>query len=539
MRKLLLIVTWVLAWSPLLAQQSIESALLKLDQTIKQAGLFDSLKEQHIQQIKTTLSATPQTARRFDLCLRLYEEYKSYRYDSAYSYALKLQDAASQLNDKALLQQAKLKICFSLLSAGLFKDASDSLNSIKPEFLPAALETEYFLLLGRFYYDMADYANDSYHTPGNVAEGSRYIDSALVRMPPGSVEYEYYNGLKNIRLGDKDHAQAIFRSLLARSGLTDHEIALTTSTLSDIYIQKQLNDTAILLLIDATIADLKSSTKETSAAYNLATLLYRKGKVKDASTCIQLAISDAAMYGARHRKVRITDILPLIESEKLLLVKKQEKTWITYAIIVTLLLIGVAFLTATVLRQVKKLKLAQQAITQAHIKELEINHRLIEANNNLQEANNIKEEYIGYFFSANSEFFDKIERFKKSLETKIRDRKFDEIKGLSNKIDLKAEKDYLLADFDRIFLKLFPHFKGEFNALFNAEDRIELKEGELMNTDLRIFALIRLGISDTDKIAHILQYSVNTINTYKTRIKNKSIVPNDEFERRIMQIQGG
>jgi hypothetical protein len=188
---------------------------------------------------------------------------------------------------------------------------------------------------------------------------------------------------------------------------------------------------------------------------------------------------------------------------------------------------------------VKKLKVAQQIITQAHVKEQAINHRLIEANNNLQEANNIKEEYIGYFFTANSEFFEKIEKFKRNLEAKIKDRKFDEIKGLASKIDLKAEKDYLLADFDRIFLKLFPHFKGEFNALFNHEDQIELKDGELMNTDLRIFALIRLGISDTEKIAHILQYSANTINTYKTRIRNKSIVPNEEFERRIMKIQGG
>ncbi|RYE47288.1 MAG: tetratricopeptide repeat protein, partial [Hyphomicrobiales bacterium] len=154
------------------------------------------------------------------------------------------------------------------------------------------------------------------------------------------------------------------------------------------------------------------------------------------------------------------------------------------------------------------------------------------------EANKIKEEYIGYFFNVNSEFFDKIERFKKSLEQKVNDRKLEEIKFLVNNINLRLEKEYLLQNFDRVFLKLFPNFVAEFNAFFSPENQIELKEGELLNTDLRIFALIRMGIHDNEKIARILQYSVHTINTYKTKIKNRSFVSNEEFEKKIMQIKG-
>jgi DNA-binding NarL/FixJ family response regulator len=138
---------------------------------------------------------------------------------------------------------------------------------------------------------------------------------------------------------------------------------------------------------------------------------------------------------------------------------------------------------------------------------------------------------------VNSDFFAKIERFKKSVDQKISDRKFDEIKFLVNNINLKQEKEELLKNFDKVFLKLFPDFVAEFNSLFKKEDQIKLKDNELLTTDLRIFALMRMGIHDNEKIAQILEYSVNTVYTYKTKIKNKSIVPNDEFEHRIMEIK--
>ena len=131
----------------------------------------------------------------------------------------------------------------------------------------------------------------------------------------------------------------------------------------------------------------------------------------------------------------------------------------------------------------------------------------------------------------------RIEKFKKTLEQKIAYRKMDEIISVVNNINLKKEKEELLRNFDRVFLKLFPNFVAEFNSFFSPEDRVVLKDNELLNTDLRIFALIRMGIHDNEKIAEILEYSVHTINTYKTKVKNKSIIPNEEFEGRIMKIR--
>lgn len=513
-----------------LSQPDLTPLLKDFEQTKEHATEYDRQKQTTIDGIKNKLKLTTDLPARFNLCLQLYEEYKSFNYDSSYIYAGKLREIATQLHDPARVLQAKLKGSFALLSAGLFKEAADSLNSITIQSIHDSLRTEYYLLMGRLYYDLSDFSNDNYHTAGYVEKGNRFLDSALQLLPTQSFQYSYFSGLKDIKSDNNESALANYRTLINRPGLSQHEIALTASTLSDIYIQTNELDTAIVLLIKAAIADIKSSTKETAAAFNLANLLYKKGDVKNASSCIQLAVSDATFYGARHRKVKVSDILPLIEGERLSLVENQKQTLTIYAVIVTLLLFGVVALIIIVLRQIKKLEAAKKIITEAHHKEQDINHRL-------SEANKIKEEYIGYFFNVNSEFFDKIERFKKSLEQKVSDRKLDEIRSLVNSINLRVEKEYLVQNFDRVFLKLFPNFVAEFNALFAEENQVELKEGELLNTDLRIFALIRMGIHDNEKIARVLQYSVNTINTYKTKIKNRSLISNEEFEKKIMEIK--
>jgi len=273
-----------------------------------------------------------------------------------------------------------------------------------------------------------------------------------------------------------------------------------------------------------------SCTKETTAMFILAELLFKKRDVKHASRYIEYAVADASFYGARLRKVQVSAILPIIEVEKINTVEAQKKLLFVYSAIATLLLLALIWLSVIIYRQYKKLQAAQQVITSAHALQQEINYKLME-------ANKIKEEYIGYCFQINSSYLDKIKKFKKLADQKLTDNKYAEVRYLVNNIDLKEERDELFRNFDRIFLKIFPNFVTVFNSFFKEEDRIRLKDNELLNTDLRIFALIRIGISDNVKIAQILEYSVNTIYTYKTKIKNKAIIPKEEFEERLMDIK--
>ncbi|HMH23422.1 MAG TPA: DUF6377 domain-containing protein [Puia sp.] len=540
MRKHILSGLFLLALSPVAwCQEKTAHLLNELNKAIEASPKYDAEKLKTIEALKRSFAEKKNDglSALFSGYQQLYEEYKVFNHDSAYDFAKRLQETAIQIGDPAMIVSARLKLGFSLLSAGMFKETLDSLNKIDITGVHDSLRAEYYSLTGRFYYDLGDFDNDRYNTPAYNDKGSRYMDSALGLYPAASFQYSYFRGLKEMKSGNLTMALADFKELMNRQDLTWHELAVTASTLSAIYIYNASTDTAIGLLVRAAIADIRSSTKETSAMFNLAQLLYKKGDVKNASSYIEVAIKDASFYGARQRKVQVSAILPLIEGEKVNRVEGQKKILTTYSVIATILLLIVIVLVIIVFRQVNKLKIAQTVITQAHIKEQAINQRLVETNYKLSEAHKIKEEYIGYFFNTNSEFFAKIEKFKKSLEQKLAYRKWEDIIGLVNSINLKKEKEELLQNFDKAFLKLFPDFIEGFNALFRKEDQVQLKDHEFLNTDLRIFALIRMGIHENEKIARILEYSVNTINTYKTKIKNKSIVPNEEFEQRIMEIK--
>jgi hypothetical protein len=533
MKRLLPGLLLLIAFAPNLYANT-DSLLNQLTRAIEKVPEYDAQKSKRIDQLRVSLypESTNDPVKLFSLYERLYEEYRIYHYDSAYRYAGKLQEMAYRLGDRHLITEARLQLCFILLSSGLFRETYDSLRvtNMTPE--PDSLKATYYMLMGRYYYDLANYDYDGAdHSVAYDEKANRYMDSALSYYPPGSFEYAYYSGLLEFKKNNSDKAARFLDSLLASGSLTDHQLALTASTLSGIHGQKGGSQQAIDLLLIAAIADIRSSTKETFAIFNLADLLYKQGDVRHASLCIETAVANAEFYGARQRKVQVSSILSLIEGERINAVETQRRQLFQYSAIVTLLLIALAILIVIIRRQMKKIQKAQQLLTEAHAAQRVINDKL-------EEANKIKDEYIGYFFSLDSEFFVKLERLKRTLDQKIADRKFEDIKFIVNNIQLKKEKEELLRSFDTVFLRIFPKFVARFNDLFNPEDQVKLKENELLNIDLRIFALIRMGITDNDKIAQILEYSVNTIYSYKTRIKNKAIVPNEEFEARIMEIKG-
>ncbi len=350
------------------SQDSIPILLTRLDHAIEASPRYDSAKLLEIARLKTPLAATagndlPALYAHYDaLC----EAYKVFNYDSAFTYARQLQATALRIGDPTRILSARLRLDFCLLSAGLFKETLDSLEKIHIHGPPDSLQADYYAMVGRYYYDLGDFDNDGYNTPDYIQKGNNYMDSALRLYPPGSFNYAYYTGLRQIKMGDRTHAQAVFCRLLSRPNLTLHQLAVTTSTLSDIYINNGQPDTAIVLLIRAAIADIQSSTKETAAIFNLAQLLYKKGDVRNASSYIEIAIRDAIFYGARQRKVQVSAILPLIEGEKISRVEEQKTIFVTWSIIATILLLAVIVLVIIVLRQVNRLQTAQRIITEAH-----------------------------------------------------------------------------------------------------------------------------------------------------------------------------
>jgi hypothetical protein len=308
-----------------------------------------------------------------------------------------------------------------------------------------------------------------------------------------------------------------------------HLRAMITCSLGQIYIGSNRQEDGINLLIQSAIADIKSSTKETVALFTLAEQLYKNGNIKDAYNFIQLAKADADYYGARQRKIQIGAILPLVAAEELNHSEKEKQTILMYLLAITGLASLVILFLVMIYKQLGKLKHKEKIIEDKNIQLKDINYKLVE-------DAHIKEEYIGQFFKIISGYILKLEKLKMSVDTKLSIKKYDDIRLIINNINIKKEREILYHSFDHIFLKIFPNFISVFNSLFEEKDQIWPQEHEVLNTDLRIFALIRMGINDNETIAKILEYSVNTIYVYKMRIKAKSINP-DQFEQRIMDIK--
>lgn len=467
---------------------------------------------------------------KFEVYDALYHEYKTFIYDSAFSYAQKLIQTSYQLQDKSKIGYAQVKLGFILISSGMFKETFDSLGVADVQYMTDSTKIQYYSLIARAYYDLGTYNNDNYYLTEYAKRANQYMDSAKSHCPPNAYDYLYLNGLQNLKNQNLKEAMSYLTQVLKQFPLTPQQRAVNCHNLSYIYNALGDTDKAIEYMVYASMADLQVATKETAAMYTLAKLLYEQGDVKNAYIFIEQAMDDALYYGARQRKVEIGSLLPVIAAQRLNSAETQRKLWITYASVVTCLSALVIVFVFVIIKQLKKLKAAEHRV-------MEANDSLQEINHTLREANAIKEEYIGYYFNINSEYIDKIEEFKRAVDHKLVNRKFDDIKYIVNNIDLKREREALFFSFDKVFLKLFPDFVPIFNSYFEEKDRITLKDNQLLNTELRIFALIRMGISDTEKIAKILNYSVNTIYAYKTRVKSKSVVPNEEFEQKIMEIK--
>jgi len=466
----------------------------------------------------------------YELYQNLQNEYFTFNYDSAMQFAIRMLNVAYQLKDKSKIAHSKVRISATLLASGIFNEAEDSLKSINVHGLNKEIKREYYYNCSRLYFDMADYYQQSYYVSHYVELGNQYLDSAIDNTEKGSQEYYSLSGLKELRSHQLTFALANYEALFSQYSLSGRQFAIDACTYSYVLERKGRKEESIRLLIDAAVEDIKLANKEHVALMKLAYILFEEGDIIRSSNYLKVALQDADEYGALQRKFQISQMQPIIEAAKLNLAEGQKTKIKSYAVLITTLFLVIAVILFVMIRQFKK-------IIEARNEANESNEALKSINNQLREVNLIKEEYIGYFFNVTTEYVDKLEEFKQSIENKLLSNKVNEIIQVIKKLNVKKERESMYSSFDATFLKIFPDFIDCFNQLLEQDSQIIIKEENSLNTDLRIFALIRLGISDNDKIAHILNYSVNTINTYKTRIKNKSIVPNDEFEKEIMKIQ--
>ena len=352
-----------------ISQSTKDQWLLQLKEELHQSSRYDAAKLVAIRQL---YQAHPgDSAALYAHYLALYNAYSVFHYDSAYNYAQKMKLTAEAERSRSRYAYAVIKQNQVLLSSGMFKEVFDSLKRIDASTLDGQQKAEYYALLSRSYFDLADYNNEKFYAKEYAEQGMRYLDSAISRYSSQSFESLYYAGLKEIRNGNIWGATTFFRQLANDTTLSLHQQAIVNSTFSDIFIRKSQTDSAIILFSKAAIADIRSSTKETSAIFHLANLLFKEGDVENASLFIQKATSDAQTYGARQRMVQLSSILPLIEAERLAVLEKEKRNILRYAAIITLVFVFLVILAIIIIRQVRKLKTQQKEI---NLKNASLNH---------------------------------------------------------------------------------------------------------------------------------------------------------------------
>lgn len=543
MKKLLFIIGYFILSMPLFANNDIDSLLKVLDSSVDNYQVFSNQKEEQLNKLKDLLKYANNDDQRYKICGQLYDDYKSYKSDSALTYAQKKLQIAEKMNNRWNLTDAKLNLASIMGTSGMYKESMDILETINIQDNPD-LKAYYFHVYRTVYGFMADYTVSTREKERYNKLVSNFRDSLLVVNPPNSETHIMVKTDQLIANKKSDEAIKILLSYYPTIKNDKHTRAIIAFCISVTYQKQQNRENEKKWLIISAINDIQSATKDYISLRSLAFLLYEEGDIDRAYKYIKRSLEDALFCNARLRTYEISQMLPIIDQAYQHQSQARQRQLIISLISISLLSVFLLIAVLSVYRQMRKLSVARKDLSQANKllndlnKELsETNKLLKHSNETLSEANLIKEEYIGRYMDQCSAYIDKLDDYRRLLNKTATAGKIDDlIQTIKSKQFIEDELKEFYTNFDSTFLQLFPTFVEEFSALLVDNEEIQLKSGELLNTELRIFALIRLGISDSVKISHFLRYSLSTIYNYRTKLRNKSAVPRDEFESYVMKI---
>lgn len=529
-----------------------DSILAVLNMELDRSDTYYAAKEKKIDNLSRQLSQHTDKEELLSVVNQLFDEYFTWQYDSAFVYVRLSEQLASELGNEPLRIKAKLNLIRCFISSGYYKEGFEVIDNINPETIPTELKGEYYKLAMEYYDALLIYYDNKYFTNIYRPKALEYFEKAKLYFKPGTPEYAELEAY-GYRLTDASVKEKIdkFHDILAYHTYPESKLASIYILMSEKYSEEDNNEKAIYYAALSAIYDIRTAIRQTTSKQILGNRLYEDGKVMSASKCIRSGLDDANFYNARQRMAQLNTILPIVEYEKVSLIEHQKDELRKYLTLMGLLVVTLAFAVFIIYKQIKKLRKARASIEQQYAKisdinrRLEItntklrntNHRLEVANMQLEESNEIKDVYIAQSLYGKSEYIDRVENLIKKVERKAATHQYDDLKTLYKDFNTKTERENMYSSFDHTFLMLFPNFIEAYNKLFNQQDRITIDEKGNLNTELRIYALIRLGITDNEKIARFLNLTIKTLYAYKSKIKAKTIVPKDEFEHHIISIK--
>lgn len=527
--------------------RDLDSMLVQFDKVLERRDTYFMAHEHAIDSAKAVLRLIPvsEYGRRAAALHDIFNLYRSYQGDSARVYADREAEAARASGDPETIVLAQEDRLYSKITGGIFSEGADIVRQTDLSKVSKETKGRFYFYCNRLYTDMSNYADGTFSDENSV-KARAYSDSVIALLPPTAYMSQYSQIFKTLENLTTDQKIEIYNGLLRRNDIDLAEKAMIVSILADLYTYKDDKETTAFYKAQSAIYDILSAKRETTSKNDLARIMFELGDLDRADRYIQAALEDADFFNARHRKIEIAKVFPLIQQARYMAVDNERSHLRIFTIILIIIGLVLAGLLFYILVQRRKLSesrrqvaLRNDELEKANGELEELNSSLKKAYDSLAESNRIKDEYIGFGFSVNSEYISKLEALYKLVKRKLKVRQYEDLDIMLKDSDIRREKNEMKQNFDKVFLRLFPTFIQDYNALFEqpAADGAELESQAELTPEMRIFALIRMGITDCADIARFLNFSVNTVNTYKTRAKNRSTVPNDRFEAKIMEIR--
>lgn len=521
-----------------------DSLLLKLDQAIKERPIYMEQKELKLVELKRQLHRQIPDEERFAILGTLLDEYRSFNTDSALHMAEEREQIAIRLGNREYIDNARMNKADVLGMTGMYKEVMDLMRNIHIDRLPVDIHPYYYHIYRTVYGLMADYAVTAYEKKLYTELTDKYRDSLLLVNKDNLLIHTLIQSDQyNVR-NEYDKAIRLLTDYLALQKDYEHDVAICAYTLSESYRLKGDKEKEKEYLIVSAMAGMKTAVREYISLRKLAVLLYQEGDIERAYSYVKICMEDAAACNARLRKLEILEIFPIINDAYQQKTEKQQEQMKWALVSISLLSLFLLLAIFYVYKQMKKVAAARREVIDANKRLKELNDELHLSNAQLKEANHsiaensyLKEEYIGRYMDQCSVYLEKMDNYRRSLGKIAATGNVEELyKNIKSSKFIEGELKEFYTNFDNTFLQLFPTFVEDFNALLADDEQISLKAGERMNTELRIFALIRLGITDSVKIAQFLRYSVTTIYNYRTKVRNKAAGDRDLLEQEVMTI---
>lgn len=522
-----------------------------LDDAIAHSHEYLEQRERTIGKLTEVYRHATSPSTRYELAYQLYEAYKPYCSDSAFYYieqCIRYSDDAGKDSQAAFCRAKMAHLCSTV---GMYTEAIDILKEVDPEKVDRSAQGAYYVSANHLYNNLGYHTSVESLRQRYYAMSNEYEGKVLETLPSDSPDFLERLEVKQRLAGQLDASLATSNRWLKSVEQGSHPYAVMAFYR---YIEyKDRKDTLQMMhwVTESALADIRNGVLDQGAMWELASRLLEQGDVDRAYHYISFAADCANRFGTRMRMWQIAPIETLIEKsyQEQNDRSRRQLLWMLSAIsALALFLLALVFY---IFQQRKRLELVGQELKGKNGELEQVNSRLSDSNDQLRalntelsslnmqlaEANNVKEEYVGRFIRLCSIYIDKIDGMRKRIHKMVKNREYEELYRMTRSQEFtEKELDELYENFDTAFLHLFPNFVDDFNSLLRPEERMETDRENRLNTSLRIFALIRLGIEDSSKIAEFLHYSVNTIYNYRARVKNGALTDRDNFEQHVKEI---